>query len=153
MLFFFFSSRRRHTRCALVTGVQTCALPISVKGARANNLRNVDAKLPLGTFTCITGVSGSGKSTLTIDTLYASAARTLNGARLVAGAHDSIDGLQHPANLIDIAQSPSGRTPRSNPATYTRASTNIPACFSVLPESQATGSKPSRVHSNVTGGR
>src|SRR3546814_920855 len=100
---------------------------LSVKGARANNLRDVDTKIPLGTFTCITGVSGSGKSTLTIDTLYAAAARSLNGARVIAGAHDKVEGLEHLDKVIDIDQSPIGRTPRSNPATYTgdRKSTRL----------------------------
>src|SRR5689334_5601493 len=88
---------------------------VTVRGARANNLRNVDASIPLGTFTCITGVSGSGKSTLTVDTLYASAARTLNGARVLAGDHDGVDGLEWLDKVIDIDQSPIGRTPRSNP--------------------------------------
>ncbi|HNW19252.1 MAG TPA: excinuclease ABC subunit UvrA, partial [Sphingorhabdus lacus] len=91
---------------------------LTVHGARANNLKNVTASIPLGTFTCITGVSGSGKSSFTIDTLYASAARSLNGARVIAGAHDKITGLEHCDKVIDIDQSPIGRTPRSNPATY-----------------------------------
>src|SRR3546814_7797906 len=190
--FFFFSSRRRHTRCALVTGVQTCALPIylgntvivvehdedairtadyivdmgpgagvhggeivaqgtlnevlanrnsltadylngarqiplpakrrkgsgkklTVHNARANNLQNVTASIPLGTFTCITGVSGSGKSSFTIDTLYAASARALNGARIIAGANDKVTGLEHCDKVIDIDQSPIGRTHRPNP--------------------------------------
>ena len=126
---------------------------LTVKGARANNLRNVSASIPLGTFTCITGVSGSGKSTFTIDTLYASAARTLNGARLLAGAHDEVTGLQHLDKVIDIDQSPIGRTPRSNPATYTGAFTNIRDWFAGLPESLARGYKPGRFSFNVKGGR
>ena len=126
---------------------------LSVKGARANNLRDVDAKIPLGTFTCITGVSGSGKSTLTIDTLYAAAARSLNGARVIAGAHDKVEGLEHLDKVIDIDQSPIGRTPRSNPATYTGAFTNIRDWFAGLPEAQARGYKPGRFSFNVKGGR
>ncbi|PZT86076.1 MAG: excinuclease ABC subunit A, partial [Citromicrobium sp.] len=90
---------------------------LTVHGARANNLRDVTASLPLGTFTCVTGVSGSGKSSFTIDTLYASAARQLNGARVVAGAHDKVTGLEYCDKVIEIDQSPIGRTPRSNPAT------------------------------------
>ncbi len=126
---------------------------LTVTGARANNLQGVDAKFPLGTFICVTGVSGSGKSTLTIDTLYAAAARSLNGARLVAGAHDAIKGLHHLDKVIDIDQSPIGRTPRSNPATYTGAFTNIRDWFAGLPEAQARGYKPGRFSFNVKGGR
>jgi excinuclease ABC subunit A len=124
-----------------------------LKGARANNLNNVTAKIPLGTFTCITGLSGSGKSSLVIDTLYASAARILNGARMVAGPHDSLKGLEHCDKVIDIDQSPIGRTPRSNPATYTGAFTVIRDWFAGLPESQARGYKPGRFSFNVKGGR
>ena len=126
---------------------------LTVRGARSNNLQNVTASIPLGTFTCITGVSGSGKSTFTIDTLYAAAAKTLNGARLIAGGHDGIDGLQHLDKVIDIDQSPIGRTPRSNPATYTGAFTLIRDWFAGLPESQARGYKPGRFSFNVKGGR
>jgi excinuclease ABC subunit A len=126
---------------------------LKISGATANNLRNVTATIPLGTFTCITGVSGSGKSSLTIDTLYASAARILNGARMLAGHHERIDGLQHLDKVIDIDQSPIGRTPRSNPATYTGAFTNIRDWFAGLPESQARGYKPGRFSFNVKGGR
>src|SRR5690606_19227439 len=96
---------------------------LTVHGARENNLQDVTAAFPLGTFTCVTGVSGSGKSSLTIDTLYAAAARQLNGARILAGKHDRIAGLEHLDKVIDIDQSPIGRTPRSNPATYTGAFT------------------------------
>ncbi|MFC3713988.1 excinuclease ABC subunit UvrA [Sphingoaurantiacus capsulatus] len=126
---------------------------LTVKGARSNNLQNVSASIPLGTFTCITGVSGSGKSTFTIDTLYAAAARTLNGARIHAGAHDAIDGLQYLDKVIDIDQSPIGRTPRSNPATYTGAFTQIRDWFAGLPESAARGYKAGRFSFNVKGGR
>ena len=126
---------------------------LTVKGARENNLRNVSASIPLGTFTCITGVSGSGKSSFTIDTLYAASARALNGARIVAGKHDKIEGLQYLDKVIDIDQSPIGRTPRSNPATYTGAFTNIRDWFAGLPESGARGYKPGRFSFNVKGGR
>nr|MBA3897133.1 ATP-binding cassette domain-containing protein [Sphingomonadaceae bacterium] len=126
---------------------------LTVKGARANNLKDVTASIPLGTFTCVTGVSGSGKSSLTIDTLYASAARTLNGARMLAGHHETIEGLQYLDKVIDIDQSPIGRTPRSNPATYTGAFTQIRDWFAGLPESQARGYKPGRFSFNVKGGR
>ena len=126
---------------------------LTVHGARANNLNNVTASIPLGTFTCITGVSGSGKSSFTIDTLYASAARTLNGARVVAGAHDKVTGLDHCDKVIEIDQSPIGRTPRSNPATYSGAFTQIRDRFAGLPEAQARGYKPGRFSFNVKGGR
>ncbi|MEE4155423.1 MAG: excinuclease ABC subunit UvrA [Erythrobacter sp.] len=126
---------------------------IVVKNARANNLKGVTAKIPLGTFTCITGVSGSGKSSLTIDTLQAGAARALNGARVIAGAHDAITGLEYCDKVIEIDQSPIGRTPRSNPATYTGAFTQIRDWFAGLPESQARGYKPGRFSFNVKGGR
>ncbi len=126
---------------------------LTVHGARANNLQNVTASLPLGTFTCITGVSGSGKSSFTIDTLYAAAARTLNGARVIAGAHDKVTGLEYCDKVIEIDQSPIGRTPRSNPATYTGAFTNIRDWFAGLPEAQARGYKPGRFSFNVKGGR
>ncbi len=126
---------------------------LTVHNATANNLTGVTASIPLGTFTCITGVSGSGKSSFTIDTLYAAAARTLNGARILAGKHDKISGLQHLDKVIDIDQSPIGRTPRSNPATYTGAFTQIRDWFAGLPESLARGYKPGRFSFNVKGGR
>jgi excinuclease ABC subunit A len=126
---------------------------ITVKNARANNLKGVTAKIPLGTFTCITGVSGSGKSSLTIDTLQAGASRVLNGARVIAGAHDEITGLEFCDKVIEIDQSPIGRTPRSNPATYTGAFTQIRDWFAGLPESLARGYKPGRFSFNVKGGR
>jgi excinuclease ABC subunit A len=131
-----------------VTGKQ-----LTVHNATANNLRGVTASIPLGTFTCITGVSGSGKSSFTIDTLYAASARELNGARILAGKYDRITGLQHLDKVIDIDQSPIGRTPRSNPATYTGAFTQIRDWFAGLPESQARGYKPGRFSFNVKGGR
>ena len=126
---------------------------LTVHNATANNLRGVTASLPLGTFTCITGVSGSGKSSFTIDTLFAAASRQLNGARILAGKHEKISGLQHLDKVIDIDQSPIGRTPRSNPATYTGAFTCIRDWFAGLPESQARGYKPGRFSFNVKGGR
>ncbi|HBF99509.1 MAG TPA: excinuclease ABC subunit A [Alphaproteobacteria bacterium] len=126
---------------------------LSVIGASANNLRNVDAHIPLGTFTCVTGVSGGGKSTLVIETLYKAAARRLNGARDLPGAHQRIEGLEFLDKVIDIDQSPIGRTPRSNPATYTGAFTPIRDWFAGLPEAQARGYKPGRFSFNVKGGR
>ncbi|MEB3414624.1 excinuclease ABC subunit UvrA [Alteriqipengyuania sp. WL0013] len=126
---------------------------LTVHGARANNLKDVTASIPLGTFTCVTGVSGSGKSSFTIDTLYASAARTLNNARVIAGAHDKVTGLEYCDKVIEIDQSPIGRTPRSNPATYTGAFTQIRDWFAGLPESRARGYKPGRFSFNVKGGR
>jgi excinuclease ABC subunit A len=126
---------------------------ITVVGATANNLRGVTASIPLGTFTCVTGVSGSGKSSFTIDTLYAAAARTLNGARLHPGPHQAVVGLEQCDKVIDIDQSPIGRTPRSNPATYTGAFTHIRDWFAGLPEAQARGYKPGRFSFNVKGGR
>jgi excinuclease ABC subunit A len=126
---------------------------LTVHNARENNLRSVTASVPLGTFTCITGVSGSGKSSFTIDTLYAAAARHLNGARILAGKHDKVTGLDQLDKVIDIDQSPIGRTPRSNPATYTGAFTQIRDWFAGLPESQERGYKPGRFSFNVKGGR
>ena len=126
---------------------------LTLSGATANNLKSVTASIPLGTFTCVTGVSGSGKSSFTIDTLYAAAARHLNGARVTAGKYEKIDGLQYLDKVIDIDQSPIGRTPRSNPATYTGAFTNIRDWFAGLPEAQARGYKPGRFSFNVKGGR
>ncbi|KRA83016.1 excinuclease ABC subunit UvrA [Altererythrobacter sp. Root672] len=126
---------------------------ITVHGARANNLKDVTASIPLGTFCCVTGVSGSGKSSFTIDTLHAGAARALNGARVIAGPHDKITGLEFCDKVIEIDQSPIGRTPRSNPATYTGAFTQIRDWFAGLPESGARGYKAGRFSFNVKGGR
>src|SRR5437763_1959303 len=126
---------------------------VTVHGATANNLRSVTVPFPLGTFTCVTGVSGSGKSTLTVDTLYAGAARALNGARIPCGPCSKITGLEQLDKVIDIDQSPIGRTPRSNPATYTGAFTQIRDWFAGLPESKARGYKPGRFSFNVKGGR
>ena len=126
---------------------------LEVKGATANNLQNVDGKLPLGTLTCVTGVSGSGKSTFTIETLYKAVAVHLNGSRMVPGAHKSITGLEHLDKVVEIDQSPIGRTPRSNPATYTGAFGPIREWFAGLPEAQTRGYKAGRFSFNVKGGR
>jgi excinuclease ABC subunit A len=126
---------------------------LRVIGAKAHNLKNVTAEIPLGTFACITGVSGGGKSTLVVETLYKAAARKLNGAHDHPAAHDRIEGLEHLDKVIDIDQSPIGRTPRSNPATYTGAFGPIRDWFSELPEAKARGYKPGRFSFNVKGGR
>ncbi|MEP3047300.1 MAG: excinuclease ABC subunit UvrA [Roseibium sp.] len=126
---------------------------ISVKGARGNNLKDLDVDVPLSTFTCVTGVSGGGKSTFLIDTLYRSAARQLNGARQNPAPHDRIEGLEALDKVIDIDQSPIGRTPRSNPATYTGAFTPIREWFAGMPEAKARGYQPGRFSFNVKGGR
>lgn len=126
---------------------------LSLKGATGNNLQNVDVDIPLGMFVAITGVSGGGKSTLMIDTLYSAIARRLNGARLVPAPHESLTGLEFLDKVIDIDQSPIGRTPRSNPATYTGAFTPIREWFSGLPEAKARGYTPGRFSFNVKGGR
>ncbi|SDU07360.1 excinuclease ABC subunit UvrA [Stappia sp. ES.058] len=126
---------------------------IRVSGARGNNLKDVTADIPLGTFTCITGVSGGGKSTFLIDTLYKAAARRLNGARDNPAPHDHIEGLEFLDKVIDIDQSPIGRTPRSNPATYTGAFTPIREWFAGLPEAKTRGYAPGRFSFNVKGGR
>ncbi len=126
---------------------------LAVVGARANNLQDVTAHIPLGSFTCVTGLSGSGKSTLVIETLYKAIAKRLNGARVHAGAHERIDGLEFIDKVVDIDQSPIGRTPRSNPATYTGAFTPIRDWFARLPEAAARGYKPGRFSFNVKGGR
>ena len=126
---------------------------LTVEGASGNNLKDVTAEIPLGTFTCITGVSGGGKSTLTIETLYKTAAQRLNGARANPAPSKAIRGLEHLDKVIDIDQSPIGRTPRSNPATYTGAFTPIRDWFAGLPEAKARGYKPGRFSFNVKGGR
>ena len=126
---------------------------LAVLGANSNNLANVDAHIPLGTFTCFTGVSGSGKSTLLIETLYKALAKFLNGARDHPGIFKKIEGLHHLDKVVDIDQSPIGRTPRSNPATYTGAFTPIREWFAALPEAMARGYKPGRFSFNVKGGR
>ena len=147
-----------------LSGERTVAIPVkrraarpghelAIVGARGNNLKNVTATIPLGLFTCVTGVSGGGKSTLVIDTLYKAAARSLNGASEPPAPHDRIEGLDQIDKVIDIDQSPIGRTPRSNPATYTGAFTPIRDWFAGLPEAKARGYLPGRFSFNVKGGR
>jgi excinuclease ABC subunit A len=135
-------TRRRHTSRFL-----------TIKGARQNNLRSVTIQIPVGLFTCVTGVSGSGKSTLVVDTLYRALAQRLHHAKEPAGKVESIEGLEHIDKVIDIDQSPIGRTPRSNPATYTGTFTLIRDLFAQLPESKMRGYKPGRYSFNVKGGR
>src|SRR5213595_1150650 len=147
-----------------LTGVRQIPMPkvrrkrdkdkqLTVIGARANNLKDVTAAIPLGLLTCITGVSGGGKSTLLIDTLYKAVARRLNGAREHPGDHSALEGLEHLDKVIDIDQSPIGRTPRSNPATYIGAFTPIREWYAGLPEAKARGYGPGRFSFNVKGGR
>ena len=147
-----------------LSGERTVAIPdkrraarpgreLAIVGARGNNLKNVTATIPLGLFTCVTGVSGGGKSTLVIDTLYKAAARSLNGASEPPAPHERIEGLDQIDKVIDIDQSPIGRTPRSNPATYTGAFTPIRDWFAGLPEAKARGYLPGRFSFNVKGGR
>ena len=126
---------------------------VSVVKATGNNLKNVTAKFPLGKFVCVTGVSGGGKSTLTIETLFKTASMRLNGARQTPAPCETIKGLEHLDKVIDIDQRPIGRTPRSNPATYTGAFTPIRDWFAGLPEAKARGYKPGRFSFNVKGGR
>jgi excinuclease ABC subunit A len=126
---------------------------VIVTGAEENNLQNVTAEFPLGTFTCITGVSGGGKSSLVIETLYKALARRLNGTRVHPGQHEKLSGTEFLDKVVDIDQSPIGRTPRSNPATYTGAFTHIRDWFAGLPEAKARGYKPGRFSFNVKGGR
>ncbi|MFU0505634.1 excinuclease ABC subunit UvrA [Pseudaminobacter sp. NGMCC 1.201702] len=129
------------------------ARSIKVVGARGNNLKNVTAEIPLGTFTCVTGVSGGGKSTFLIETLFKAASRRIMGSREHPAEHDRIEGLEFLDKVIDIDQSPIGRTPRSNPATYTGAFTPIRDWFAGLPEAKARGYQPGRFSFNVKGGR
>jgi excinuclease ABC subunit A len=146
-----------------LTGAREIAVPerrsinphrtLKLIGARGNNLKNVAAEIPFGLFTCITGVSGGGKSTLLVDTLYKALARRLNGASEAPAPFDRIEGIEHLDKVIDIDQSPIGRTPRSNPATYTGAFTPIREWFAGLPESKARGYEPGRFSFNVKGGR
>ncbi|MEH6721008.1 MAG: excinuclease ABC subunit UvrA [Aurantimonas endophytica] len=126
---------------------------LKVVGARGNNLKNVTAEIPLGLFSCVTGVSGGGKSTFLIETLYKAAARRISNARDVPAEHDQVEGLELLDKVIDIDQSPIGRTPRSNPATYTGAFTPIRDWFAGLPEAKARGYQPGRFSFNVKGGR
>jgi excinuclease ABC subunit A len=126
---------------------------LTIKGATGNNLKNVSVDVPLGLFVAVTGVSGGGKSTLMIDTMYQAIARRLNGARLNPAPHESLTGLEFLDKVIDIDQSPIGRTPRSNPATYTGAFTPLREWFAGLPESKARGYGPGRFSFNVKGGR
>ncbi|MFN5082062.1 excinuclease ABC subunit UvrA [Brevundimonas sp.] len=126
---------------------------LKVSGANGNNLRNVTGEIPVGVFTCITGVSGSGKSTFTIETLYKAAARRLNNATDAPAPFDRIEGLEHFDKVVDIDQSPIGRTPRSNPATYTGAFGPIRDWYAGLPEARARGYGPGRFSFNVKGGR
>ncbi|WP_135077153.1 excinuclease ABC subunit UvrA [Terasakiella sp. SH-1] len=147
-----------------LTGLEQIPLPtkrrkgkkgqfIKVKGAKVNNLQNVNAQIPLGTFTCVTGVSGGGKSSLVIETLYKALAKKLHGARLHPGEHKKLEGLEFIDKIVDIDQSPIGRTPRSNPATYTGAFSPIREWFANLPEAKTRGYKPGRFSFNVKGGR
>jgi excinuclease ABC subunit A len=126
---------------------------LKIVGARGNNLKSITAEIPLGLFTCVTGVSGGGKSTLLVDTLYKALARRLNNANEAPAPYDRIEGVEHLDKIIDIDQSPIGRTPRSNPATYTGAFTPIREWFAALPESRARGYEPGRFSFNVKGGR
>ena len=126
---------------------------ITIKGARGNNLQNITAEFPIGIMTCVTGVSGGGKSTLTVETLYKAAARRLNKSTIQPMPHDEALGLEHLDKVIDINQSPIGRTPRSNPATYTGAFTPIRDWYAGLPEAKTRGYKPGRFSFNVKGGR
>jgi excinuclease ABC subunit A len=147
-----------------LTGMRQIAVPpkrrpghkgqkISVVNARANNLQNVTVDLPLGTFTCVTGVSGGGKSTLIVETLYKALTKQLNGTREHPAIHDRIEGVELIDKIVDIDQSPIGRTPRSNPATYTGCFTPIRDWFAGLPEAKARGYAPGRFSFNVKGGR
>ena len=124
-----------------------------VEGARENNLKSVDARIPLGTLVGVTGVSGSGKSTLVTSILHRAAARRLHGARAQPGEHERLLGLEHIDKVVAIDQAPIGRTPRSNPATYTGVFGPIRELFAAVPEARARGYKPGRFSFNVKGGR
>jgi len=147
-----------------LTGTRMIAIPdqrrpqkrghnIKIKGARAHNLDNLNVTFPLSNLICVTGVSGGGKSSLVVETLYKAVARRLHAARLHPGEHDSLEGIERIDKVVDIDQSPIGRTPRSNPATYTGAFTPIRDWFAGLPEARARGYKPGRFSFNVKGGR
>jgi excinuclease ABC subunit A len=129
------------------------AKTLAIRGARGNNLQNVNAVFPIGLLTCVTGVSGSGKSTLVNDTLFAASARHFYGSKLDPSAHDAIEGLEHFDKVIDIDQSPIGRTPRSNPATYTGLFTPLRELFAQTPMARERGYSPGRFSFNVRGGR
>ena len=124
-----------------------------INGASGNNLQNISVNIPMGVMTCVTGVSGSGKSTLINNTLYPAAAQKINRSRIECSPHESIEGLEHIDKIVDINQSPIGRTPRSNPATYTQLFTPIRELFAGTPEARARGYKPGRFSFNVKGGR
>jgi excinuclease ABC subunit A len=126
---------------------------LRIKGARGRNLQGLDVEIPLGTLTCVTGVSGSGKSTLVTETLYHALARHFYRSKVVAEPFDAIEGLEHVDKVIEVDQSPIGRTPRSNPATYTGLFTPIRDLFATLPEAQMRGYQPGRFSFNVKGGR
>jgi len=126
---------------------------LTIRGAKENNLKNIDVEVPLGVMTCITGVSGSGKSSLTNEILYKTLAKKLNRARTISGAHDTIEGINQLDKVIDIDQSPIGRTPRSNPATYTGVFDMIRDLFAATPDAKARGYKKGRFSFNVKGGR
>ncbi len=126
---------------------------LEIKGARQHNLQEIDVSIPLGVFCCVTGVSGSGKSTLVNETLFPSVANRLHAAKLRPGAHDRIDGIKQVDKIINIDQSPIGRTPRSNPATYTNVFDHIRTLYSQTREARARGYKPGRFSFNVKGGR
>ena len=146
-----------------LTGIKEIAVPkkrrkgtgkfIGVKGAKTNNLKNVDLKIPLGTLTCVTGVSGGGKSSLILETLFKGLNKELNGSREPAGIYEKLTGVENIDKIIDIDQSPIGRTPRSNPATYTGLFTYIRDWFAALPEAKARGYNAGRFSFNVAGGR
>ena len=126
---------------------------IHIKGASGNNLKSIDAQIPIGLFTCVTGVSGSGKSTLINDTLYALSATQINGSAIKSAPYKSVSGLEKFDKVVDIDQSPIGRTPRSNPATYTGLFTPLRDLYAQTPESRARGYTPGRFSFNVKGGR